>query len=135
MPDQTIEKTPTAGVSVNQPDSGTYGEKAAIADLEGQLPGAGGPPGTSPETGPLPPPPISQPGRPGGRPANAPEGGPDVLLQPGGPGSTPEEAGTPGPVSNPESARLALLEQLAVSPEVSESTREWAKILLEALSA
>ena len=135
MADETIEKTPTAGTSVNQPESGTYGEKAAESQLRANLPpmdreGMGGATGGP---SPMPQPSPQVPGLPGGRPAQAPGRVPPAIL---GPGDAPAPANTPSaPMSSPEAARLSLIEQLSQSPEVSEQTRQWAKILLEALSA
>jgi hypothetical protein len=132
MADQSIEKTPMAGTSVNKPESGTYGEKADLANLQQSLPPMG--PGGGAEGGPapMPQPSPAMPGRPGGRPMNAPAGVPDVLLG-------TEDAATPAaapnaPGASPEAARLALLEQLASSTEVSETTRAWARLVLESLS-
>lgn len=134
MADQTIEKTPMASTSVNQPESGTYGEGADLARLKQELPpldrvgmgaATGGP-------APMPQPDMALPGRPGGRPLNAPQGVPDVLLQPGEvPGG--QMPGPTGPTVSPEAARISLLQQLAESPQVSEATREWARLVLEAI--
>ncbi len=41
MADPTVEKSPTAGTSVNRPKSGTYGEKADVKKLEASLPPMG----------------------------------------------------------------------------------------------
>lgn len=81
----------------------------------------------------MPQPDVALPGAPGGRPPSAPPGVPDVIFQGGElplTGTAPGPA--PGPVS-PEAARLTLLEQLSSSPEVSEETREWARLVLEAI--
>ena len=42
--DLELDKTPTSDVSVNKPESGTYGEKADLARLKQTLPPMG-PPG------------------------------------------------------------------------------------------
>jgi hypothetical protein len=133
MPDQTIEKTPTAGVSVNQPESGTYGEGADLTRLRQELPpmnregfgsSTGGP-------SPMPQPSPALPGRPGGRPTRLPGGVPGVLLN--GPPTPPPAAQPNAPASNPQAARITLLEQLTNAPDVSETTREWARLVLDAL--
>lgn len=132
MADQTIEKTPMAGTSANKPESGTYGEKSADAQLKSELPpmnregmasATGGP-------APMPNPSVSLPGRPGGRPVQAPPGVPGAIL---GPEMAPGPAAAPGPVANPQAARLTFLEQISNSPEVSETTRQWARMVLESL--
>lgn len=130
-----IEKTPTANTSVNKPESGTYGERAALDELraslppmEGQLPGVGEGPS------PMPSPSPSLPPGAGGRPQRLPAGVPGVILA-GDPGAVGAPAPTaPQPTVDPQSARLMLLQALATSPEVSEATREWAQLILEALS-
>jgi hypothetical protein len=132
MADQTIEKTPMGGTSVNQPESGTYGEKADTARLSADLPpmnregmasATGGP-------APMPNPSVSLPGRPGGRPVQAPPGVPGAIL---GSENVPGPGAAPSPVANPQAARLTLLEQLSTSPEVSATTRQWAKMVLDSL--
>ena len=132
MADNTIEKTPTAGVSVNKPESGTFGEKADEQRLKDSLPplgpGQGGVPGLEPS--PMPGPTGGMPAQSGGRPPGTPEGVPSVLLQ-GDPPAIAEQPNAPN--ANPQAARIALLEQLVASEEVSDTTREWARIVLEAL--
>ena len=132
MADNTIEKTPTAGVSVNQPESGTFGEKIDEQRLRDSLPplgpGQGGTPGLEPS--PMPSPTGGMPAQAGGRPPGAPEGVPSVLLQ-GEPPALGEQPNAPA--ANPQAARISLLEQLVTNEEVSETTREWARIVLEAL--
>ncbi len=134
MADPTIEKTPTAGTSVNQPESGTYGEQAAVNDLKKALPpmdpAGQATPGLEPS--PMPQPTPGVPAQEGGRPPNAPPGVPPALFA-GGPPTPAEQPNAPA--ANPEAARITLLEQLASSEEVSEVTREWAKLILEALRA
>lgn len=131
MADQTIEKTPMGGTSVNQPESGTYGEKADMARLSAELPpmnreGMAGPTGGP---APMPQPSVAMPGMPG-RPVTAHPGVPSAIL---GPESVAGPGPAPAPVANPQAARLSLLEQLSTSQEVSATTRQWAKTVLEAL--
>jgi len=132
MADNTIEKSPTADVSVNQPESGTFGEKADVQKLKDSLPplgpGQGGAPGLEPS--PMPQPGGGLPAQAGGRPPGAPDGVPSVLLG-GEPPSAVEEPNAPS--ANPQAARISLLEQLVSSEEVSETTREWARLILDAL--
>jgi hypothetical protein len=132
---------------VNKPDSGTYGEGAALQRLKDSLPP---PPATAPGQ-PMAPPPVSPnparqgPQNLGGRPqtgAAAPPGIPSAVLgptqQPGIPVATPLSAPTPNPVQNAVNAqqqRLALLDQLANNPRVSDDTREWAKQVIRLLTS
>ena len=59
MAEMDIDKTPTQNTSVNKPESGTYGEKADLANLKSSLPpmaapeqqGVGGTPGPLPSRG------------------------------------------------------------------------------------
>ncbi len=131
MPDKTTQKSPTADVSVNEPDSGTFGEKAEEQRLKDSLPPMGpgqATPGLEPS--PMPPPTGGMPGQSGGRPPGAPDGVPSVLLE----GEPPLESEQPNaPRANPQAARISLLEQLISNEEVSETTREWARIVLESL--
>ena len=132
MPDQTIEKSPTADVSVNKPKSGTFGEKAEEQRLRDSLPplgpAQGGVPGLEPS--PMPAPTGGLPAQSGGRPPSSPAGVPSVLLE-GEPPSPVEQPNAPS--ANPQAARISLLEQLVSNEEVSDTTREWARIVLEAL--
>jgi hypothetical protein len=132
---------------VNKPDSGTYGEGAALQRLKDSLP----PPPTTAPGQPMAPPPVSpQPARAtpqnlGGRPvtgAAAPPGIPSALLaptqQPGTPVATPLSSPVPNPVLNAVNAqqqRLALLDQLASNPQVSDDTREWAQQVIRLLTS
>lgn len=137
MPDE-IEKTP---LPANKPQSGTYGERKALDDLKSALPPMN--PGAGPTaTGPAPMPGTSpaMPDQPGGRPVNAPKTVPSVLLsptdQPDVPLNTPLQQGQPAPLGGAQSAaqaRIALLQALAESPEVSDETRAWAQAVLEML--
>jgi hypothetical protein len=135
MADQTIEKTPMASTSVNQPASGTYGEKADEAALkadttlppmnqEGMGSATGGP-------APMPEPSVGMPGAPGGAPLSGPPGVPSVLL--GAEGPLPPNQVPANPMANPAAARIALLENLASSQEVSAVTRAWAQGVLKSL--
>ncbi len=134
MADPTTEKSPTADTSANQPESGTYGEKVAVDDLKKSLPpmdpAGQATPGMEPS--PMPQPTPGMPAQAGGRPVNAPPGVPGALFS-GGPPTPAEQPNAPS--ANPQAARISLLEQLASSQEVSETTREWARIVLEALRA
>lgn len=127
---EAIEKTPTANQSVNQPASGTYGEGAALDRLKASLPAMDPAVPTNAGPAPMPPPQAVLP-QSGGRPTNAPMGIPGVVL---GGGAAPGPANTPvAPAPNPQAARLTLLEGLATSQDVSETTRQWAQAVLEAL--
>lgn len=144
MAQDTIEKTPTQDTSVNKPASGTYGEKADRERLRKSLPPmrpqqqAGG--GPAPMRGM----PGRMPDRAGGRPVSAPGGVPSAILkptdQPGTPVNSPRQLPQEGPMSpvataeNIVAARIALLQQLATSNEVSAETREWAKLVLEMMN-
>ena len=132
MADPTVEKSPGAGVSVNRPESGTFGEKADTQALKDSLP-AMGPGQATPglEPSPMPSPSGGMPAQAGGRPPNAPAGVPSVLMGEQAPPIPSEQANAPA--ANPQAARISLLEQLVSSEEVSETTREWAKIVLEGL--
>lgn len=134
-----LEKQPMGG-GMNKPASGTYGEKVDLERLKQQLPSSGQP-AVAPPGGPRP---MSQPSGPGprpiGRPMSGPPGVPSPLMAPsttGTPVGTPLARGGPsGIVSSQQGiqARIAILEQLSSSPEVSSATREWAKLVLEMLS-
>ncbi len=136
MADPTsIDKTPTQNQSLNKPEGGTYGEKAEVERLKKELPSSQGPGGPQQ---------ASPPGRPrAARPVPAsiapptpagPTGVPDALMHPG---SRPMVTGQPdGPAAQPSvanisQARIALLDALQSSKEVSPETREWAGIVLE----
>ena len=135
MADPTsIDKTPTQNQSLNKPEGGTYGEKAEVERLKKELPSSGQAP-----VGPQQPPPKR--GR-ASRPVPAsvapptpagPTGVPDALMHPGTrPMVTGQPGGPTGPsVANISQARIALLDALQSSQEVSPETREWAGIVLE----
>lgn len=138
----TPEQTP-----VNQPQSGTYGEKAELRKLQQSLPeGAIGQPAPAPGADLPPIRPLVQPtkqteGRPqtGGR---VPPGVSPALLmptdRPDTPVSTPladqfdSRIASPQ-IQTPQQGRLLVLERLANSPNVSAETREWAEHILEIL--
>lgn len=142
MADQTIEKTPTAGTSVNKPASGTYGEKADLARLKQQLPSSSaGPQGPQPGPGAGPTPPGVRPAQAGpGAPGEPPPGVPSALLhgtqRPGVPvGQRRVQPSTiVRDASSKREARKALLVSLSQSNEVSDATREWAKTVLGILT-
>jgi len=139
MAEMDIEKTPTQNTSVNKPESGTYGEKADVAALKSALPpmatpeaqGVGGGPGPLPDRG-MP----QKEGRPTEGPALLPQGMMAPTQRPGVPLS---QAPAPGPAPMPpkqqagDQQRLAILDALTTHPEVSEETREWAKLVMESL--
>jgi hypothetical protein len=129
-----LEQVP-AGGGMNKPESGTYGEKAALADLQKQLPVQDQQqpgPAMQPTPGPM-----------GGRPAPS-SGLPPGLMaptrQPDVPVSTPltgqSAVGSPlAGAADVRQKRLLLLDALSQSPEVSPETREWASIMKQKLIA
>ena len=135
MADPTsIDKTPTQNQSLNKPVGGTYGEKAEVERLKKELPSSGqapvGPQQPPPRRGraPRPAPASVAPPTPAG-----PTGVPNALMHPG---TRPMATGQPGEptgpsVANISQARIALLDALQTSQEVSPETREWAGIVLE----
>lgn len=134
IPD-AIEKTPTSSPSVNRPASGTYGEKAALNDLKSRLPAMAPQPGPAAGGGPapMPSPDVAPTPNNPGRPVKTPPGVPSVLMEGGGPAAPPVAPGAAPGAANPAQDRIALLDYLASAPEVSETTREWAKNMLEIL--
>ncbi len=138
--DLELDKTPTSDVSVNKPESGTYGEKADLARLKQTLPPMG-PPGAE-GTGAVAPAPTpgQTPAQSMGRPKTGPSGVPSVLMAPTQRPDVPlSQPPVPGPAPLPpkqvaaDQQRLSILDALSTHPEVSEETKEWAKNLLEAL--
>jgi len=125
-----IEKTPTANTSVNEPESGTFGEKADLNRLKGSLPPMGAQVAEAGGPAPMPNPNLSMPPQPGGRPTRGPAGVPGAIM---GAGDAPTPAAQAQSQATPQMARVALLEQLANSQEVSNTTREWARLILEQL--
>ncbi|HCC99403.1 MAG TPA: hypothetical protein DER64_02655 [Planctomycetaceae bacterium] len=145
MPDRVpdLEKTPTGDVSVNEPEGGTYGEKAELNRLKASLPpmGAPGQQGggrTAPSLGA----PTSAGGGPMGRPKNAPPGVPPALLgptqRPNTPLGTRLQPGQQTPPMPPraqaaDQQRLMVLDALTTHPDVSAETKEWAALVRDAL--
>lgn len=140
-----LEKTPTGDVAVNEPEGGTYGEKAELNRLQAALPPMGGPaaqgggraapqlPGPSPAGG---------GGGPLGRPKNAPAGVPQSLLSPTQRPNVPVGAplGRQAPPTPPraqaaDQQRLMILDALTTHPDVSPETKEWAVLVRDALIA
>ena len=139
MADLTIDKTPTQNQSVNKPESGTYGERAEVDRLKKELPstqGPGGPPGGAPVPERATPTTNKPPTSLGPEPGEAgPAGLPNVLMHQGSGNLTPQlppEQRPPG-AANLSQARIALLDALSSSQDVSTETREWAQIVLEML--
>ena len=136
-----IEKTPTSDTSVNEPESGTYGEKADLNRLRQSLPPMGPPPGAPGAAKPIPTPgPGTSPTSRPGRPPEGPPGVPAALMapssRPGVPLSQPPRPA--GPIRPPraqaaDQQRLMILDALTTHPDVSEETREWAKRVRDAL--
>lgn len=137
------EKQPSA--PVNQPSSGTYGERAAVDRLRQSLPSSGATDGrpagpASGTSGPAPAAPVPVPNEAGAR-TGAPSGVPEVLL---GPSQSSRPVGSlldQAPVNpvaaatNGQQQRLALLDQLSQDQTVSEETRQWAAVMVRRLSA
>lgn len=130
-----IEQVP-AGGNVMAPDSGSYGDKAATDRLRKslQVPAGSGSP-TAPQPSPVP------AGGPSGRPPApaAPGTVPDVLMSPTTMPDVPVSkplASPPSPTATVDAAqrRLRLLSLLAESDEVSQETKEWAQLVLDALA-
>ena len=140
MPTDEIEKTPTSDVSVNKPESGTYGEKADLSRLKQSLPPMGIP-GVE-GTGAVAPAPTSgmKPPQTMGRPTGGPSEVPNVLMAPTQRPDVPlNQSPAPAPAPLPPKAlaanqqRMAVLEALSTHDEISEETKEWAKEVLEFL--
>lgn len=123
-----------------KPPGGTYGEVAELDQLKQDL-APPAPPGMAGGPGPQPAPPA--PGMPQGTQmpaAGAPGAVPDVLLaptqQPDTPQFTPLAPSAPPPGAvDANQRRLAVLDALAQSQEVSEETREWAQLVLTKLAS
>lgn len=128
--------------SVNRPESGAYGEKQDLVDLEQSLPPMEGPPGPPPQApGVAGPPPAgtpvplagsqATPGRPPGA-VTAPPGVPNVLMhdEPMG-GLTPTDPTGPTNSMAPSHQTLYILDVLSTSNDVSSETREWAAVVLD----
>jgi len=136
-----LEKTPTGDVAVNEPEGGTYGEKAELDRLKSSLPPMGGPAAqgggrTAPSLGG----PTSAGGAPMGRPQNAPPGVPQALLgptqRPNVPLGSPlgqQAPATPPRAQAADQQRLMILDSLTTHPDVSSETKEWATLVRDAL--
>jgi hypothetical protein len=131
------------GVSVNRPNSGTYGEKADLNRLKQALPAAQGP-GPTAQQPPAPPissDPVAPTPPPQGRPSTGgpvPPGIPSVLLAPTQQPDVPVATPLAGPATavgavDPMQKRMALLDSLANSGEVSATTRAWAQHVIALL--
>lgn len=127
---------------VNEPSSGAYGEKSASQQLQAQLPTMPASVPQQPDTSPpLNPNPLSAggpagagPGRPSGSPL--PDGVPAGILAGAPPAGAPAAMPAPNPVTgaaNAAQGRILVLQQLASSPDVSNTTREWASTVLKVL--
>jgi len=135
-----VEKAPV-GNPVNQPASGTYGDKANLDRLESNLPdptpGSPGDPNAAAGA-----PPIDTQGVTNvrsNRDAAGLPGLPAPILtksdRPNSPaGRTPLDRGNPTAAVSPSQKRLALATMLAESPDVSEETRELAKLWVRMLT-
>ena len=83
MAEMDIEKTPTQNTSVNKPESGTYGEKAELANLRRSLPEMQPPSeGPSAPGGMTPGAPPTERSAPMGRPKTGPRMLPGPILNP-----------------------------------------------------
>ncbi len=140
------DKMPMDTPSVGAPSSGTYGEGAALDRLKAALPAGsvGAPPPPAAPGAPQMPPISTQPvtptpegeGRPPG--PTAPAGIPAPLLAPSNQPDVP--VGTPLASTAPNvnqltdvQRRLQILDVLATSPGVSDTTRQWAQMVRKVL--
>lgn len=131
MDNPDVTQLPQTG-SVSQPDSGTYGIKAAADKLSQGMQPAPAPGGDQ-----APPPNVStMPGGAKPQPSQGPFGLPAAITaptqQPGVPVGTPLPVSV-NPVQNAQAAnqkRLAWLDMLARNPDVSDATREWAQTVM-----
>lgn len=137
MDDPDITQLPQAP-KASQPDSGTYGIKAAADRLQqGMTPAPGPPPPGTEQSGP----PISTlPGSARPQVSSGPFGLPPAITsptqQPNVPVGTPLAAAPSNPVATAGAAdqqRLAFLDMLARNPDVSDVTREFAQTMLAKL--
>lgn len=129
-----VTQLPQAG-SVQAPDSGTYGVKAAAEQLQSGLQAAQAPGSTPPSA-----PPVSTlPGGAKPQPSTGPFGLPAAITAPTQSPDIP--VATPlaqpyNPVANAADAsqkRLAFLDMLSRNPDVSDTTRELAQTLMSKL--
>lgn len=143
MSDFDISQQPS--LTTSQPASGTYGEKAADARLASALPKAPQSPIQTPPGSigqPIPPaPPGQSPVLPGAG-SSGPGAGPlpaglfAPTGQPGTPVSTPLAGPPPNPAAmaqNGQQQRMAQLQALAASPDVSQDTKDWANLVIRHL--
>lgn len=128
MPD--ISQLAPATGRVGAPASGTYGEKAALVDLQRQLPAPTVPQG-QPQAGPTPSSgPLPLPGPSGALPKSisAPS------TRPAEPLSTPLTQ--PMPIAEtPSGQQRQILQAWARDPNLRETTRIWAQGILDALGS
>lgn len=125
-----LEQVP-AGGNPAAPESGTYGEKADLARLQSSLPPVASPASPAGPAGPSTPPPAGRSARSGGLP-------PGLLApsrQPGVDASTPLTARQSPILETSTQRNVAMLETLAVSPSVSQETRDWATLVLNRAKA
>lgn len=134
-----VTQLPQTG-SIQAPDSGTYGVKAANDKLAQGLqaatapgPGAGGPP-PAPSVSTLP---ASAPNTPSTGPFGLPAAITAPTQQPNVPVGTPlAQAVNPvAQAGNGMQKRMAFLDMLARDPDVSDTTREFAQNLIAKLIA
>lgn len=133
-----VSQMPMSGPQPNEPSSGTYGAKAQVDALKKAIgmppPNSGGAPGGAPAG----PPDMStapggvKPSTPGG-PFGLPAAITNPTQQPNVPSTTPLAAPPVNPVAGAQGQsqkNLALLDMLTRNPDVSDSTREWAQLVL-----
>lgn len=129
MPDIS-QLTPATG-RVGAPPSGTYGETAALHDLQRQLPAPTAPPqgqgmpAASPGMMPLPEP-------SGALPRSLTPGSIAPSTRPSEPLSTPLTQQTPI-AETPSAQKRQMLEAWARDPTLSETMRTWAQMILDQL--
>ena len=129
-----VDKLPIQGGGVNKPVGGTQGAKAETQRLADALPDPTPPPGEAPpEVSPTGVTNVrsnrdaaSLPGIPA--PMMAPSNRPGVRVD------TPLEAGPGAPTQTAAQKRLSQLDLLANSPDVNETTRQWAKLVIQQLT-
>lgn len=119
------------GGNVNQPASGTYGEQQSLLNLQQSLPAMAPQQQGAPNLPAINPTPMRSTREGAAAPSTVP-GIPDVLnhptQQPNVPASTPL-APTPQLPVTPMQSRMAIVDALAQSPNVSPETREWAQMI------
>jgi len=133
-----VSKVPYGQPDVGQPASGTYGEKKSLSNLQADLPTRPVQPAPPDQT----PPPVSpKPVTPvrSSRDSQVP-GVPAPILDPTGrpgvPVNTPLlNQPEPSPQQTGSQQRLAVLDMLANSTEVTDTTREWAQMMISVLTS